>query len=198
MKKQTLFIAMILSTLCMSSAYAGEWKQNATGYWYQEDDGSNPAAAWKQIDGKWYYFTPSGYMNTGWIKVSNQWYYCESSGEMRTTDLVTDVFTFRFNVDGSCLNFYENTTPSTQAGWSSYGTSSLETWTTAILKGDIIFYDGQYWATPDYTSSLKNATVTYQHDVSGDDTTSNNRYGLSELDLETVETESDYDLDGIN
>lgn len=36
------------------SAFAGEWKQNATGWWYQNEDGTNPASSWKNIDGRWY------------------------------------------------------------------------------------------------------------------------------------------------
>lgn len=42
-------------------AYAGQWKQDTTGWWYQRENGSYPANEWNWIDGKCYYFTPAGY-----------------------------------------------------------------------------------------------------------------------------------------
>lgn len=200
MKRKIVLTALTLSVLSAFPVYAGQWQQNNTGYWYQNDDGSNPAAAWQNIDGKWYYFKSDGYMNTGWIKVSDQWYYCESSGEMRTADLPTDVMTFKFNADGSCSNFYENVTPSTQAGWANYGTTSLSTWADAILKGNIVYYNGQYWATPDYTSGLKNENVVYFHDIAmdnGQTTETTNRYGLADLDIDFSDDNDDQSLTGI-
>lgn len=197
MKKKILLIAFLLSMSGVFSSYAGQWKENAKGYWYQNDDGTNPAASWQYINGQWYYFKPDGYMNTGWIKISDQWYYCESSGEMRTADLPTDVMTFKFNGDGSCSNFYENTTPSDQAGWANYGTTSLSTWADAILQGNIVYYNGQYWATPDYTSTLKNTQVVYYHDIANDNggaTQTRDRYYLANLDLDfSSDYEEDYD-----
>lgn len=193
----------LLSLSTCFPIFAGEWKGNETGWWYQNDNGTNPVGTWTQIDGKWYYFKPDGYMNTGWIKVSDQWYFCESSGEMRTSDLQTDVFTFKFNADGSCSNFYENTTPSSQAGWATYGTSSLETITDAILSGNVVYYNGQYWATPDYAISLENENLQYFHDI-GQDTENNiaDRYNLADLDISDIDDDSintdDSDLDGFN
>lgn len=204
MRKVTLLTTALLLSLSVSiPVSAGEWKQNSTGKWYQNDDGSNPAATWKQIDGKWYYFKPNGYMNTGWIKISDKWYYCEITGEMRTTDLQTDVFTFKFNTDGSCSNFYDNITPSSQAGWASYGTTSLPTFVDAITAGNIIYYGGQYWGTPDYVNSLKNETVVYFNDISPNSNTEDNsvyRYSLADLDISGSYDNgtSAADLDGIN
>lgn len=197
MRKISLLSMTALLSLSMCfPVFAGEWKENATGWWYQNDDGTNPAGAWTQIDGKWYYFKSDGYMNTGWIKVSNQWYFCESSGEMRTSDLQTDVFTFKFNADGSCANFYENTTPSTQAGWSNYGTTSLSTWANAILEGNIVYYNGQYWATPDYVSSIKNEEVVYFHEIGQDtENTAADRYNLVDLEISDIDDDSNLDTD---
>ncbi len=95
MKRKILTALTIgLTVLSATPVFAGQWKQNAKGYWYENDDGSYPSSAWRSIDGKWYYFKSDGYMNTGWIKVNGQWYYCEQSGEMRTADFPTDVMTF--------------------------------------------------------------------------------------------------------
>ena len=210
MKKTILLTSAVLMSLCVSfPVSAGQWKQNDTGVWYQNDDGTNPAASWKQINGKWYYFKHDGYMNTGWIKVADKWYYCEITGEMRTSDLQTDVFTFKFNIDGSCSNFYDNTTPSVQAGWASYGTTSLPTFVDAIASGNIIYYGGQYWGTPDYANTLKNETVVYFHDISSDSTTSSNtniisesdainRYTSAYLNISDNDSNDSTDLDGIN
>lgn len=41
--------------------YAGQWKQDTTGWWYQNDDGSYFNNGWQWIDGKCYYFTSEGY-----------------------------------------------------------------------------------------------------------------------------------------
>lgn len=198
MRKTLLLITCVLLSSSMHfPAFAGEWKQNNTGWWYQNDDGTNPAASWQQINGNWYYFKSDGYMNVGWIKVSDQWYYCESSGEMRTSDLQTDVFTFKFNSEGSCSNFYENGTPSSQAGWASYGTTSLATFAEALASGKVIHYNGQYWGTPDYVSSLKNENIVYFHEISTEaENGSVNRYGLADLDIPDSEDESSSDLDG--
>ena len=38
------------------------WKQDNTGWWYQNADGSYPANTWKEIGGKQYYFGSDGYM----------------------------------------------------------------------------------------------------------------------------------------
>ena len=185
MKKFSLLsIATLLSLSLSFPTFAGEWKQDTTGWWYQNDDGSNPANSWQLIGDQWYYFKPNGYMNTGWLKISDQWYYCELTGEMRLTDLQTDVFTFKFNPDGSCSNFYENKTPSSQAGWASYDTGSFESYADALLSGKVIYYNGQYWATPDYVNILKNETIVYYHDISEDtEDVTINRYNLIDFEI---------------
>ena len=42
-----------------------DWIQDKFGWWFQEDDGSFPASAWKEINGVWYYFKDTGYMAIG-------------------------------------------------------------------------------------------------------------------------------------
>lgn len=44
------------------TALAGEWKQDQTGWWYQNDEGGYAKSGWKTIDGKSYYFNENGYM----------------------------------------------------------------------------------------------------------------------------------------
>ena len=81
------------------------WHQNATGWWYQNADGSYPTNKWQKINEKWYFFNENGYcltnkwikraaawywldndgvMATGWKKINNEWYYFKQDGEMVT------------------------------------------------------------------------------------------------------------------
>ena len=60
----------------------GNWKHNATGYWYQFGNGTYPKNCWLQIHGQWYYFNASGYMMTGWLKQDGKWYYLNGEGAM--------------------------------------------------------------------------------------------------------------------
>ena len=205
--RKKLFISLVCVFILASvplTVHAGVWQEDVRGYWYLNDDGTKPVGSWKIIDNKWYYFKEDGYRNTGWIKVSDQWYYCEPTGEMRITALQTDVFTFTFNADGTCNNFYQNTTPSAQAGWADYGTTSSSTLVNAIATGNVIYYNGSYWATPDYVSSLKNMRVVYENDNSNTSDTSKQEYqGYEGLftNLEIIEpqtTENKFDLDGIS
>lgn len=55
-------LAMTLAAAAPCTAYAGYWQYDGTGWWYERDDGSNPAGQWEQIDGIWYYFYGNGYM----------------------------------------------------------------------------------------------------------------------------------------
>ena len=47
------------------TAFAGQWQQDAKGWWYQNDDKTYLKDGWKWVDGKCYYFTSDGYCLTG-------------------------------------------------------------------------------------------------------------------------------------
>lgn len=133
-------------------------------------------------------------LNTGWVKEAGLWYYYEPTGEKRIDNLQTDVMTFTFNSDGSCSNFYDNATPSTQAGWCPYSTTSLDTLANDVIEGRIVYYNGQYWATPDYYSMLKNTTVVYEHDISADTGQSMepvDRYSSANLDISFPDSDNE-------
>jgi len=87
MKKLKLLISTIAIMTAMNiTVFAGQWKQDNTGWWYQNDDGSYPVNAWFQdTDYKWYYFNNSGYMQTSPITLA-------------------DGVTYTFDADGSCPN----------------------------------------------------------------------------------------------
>lgn len=61
-KTRLLIVTAILSAIMTTTAFAGEWKQDTSGWWYQNDDGSYPVSSWQNIDGKQYYFNSAGYM----------------------------------------------------------------------------------------------------------------------------------------
>lgn len=69
-KVKLLFAAVVLSITMSFSAFAGQWNQDAKGWWYQNDDGTYPVSSWQWIDGnadgvsECYYFNESGYCLT--------------------------------------------------------------------------------------------------------------------------------------
>lgn len=76
MKKRTFKMAAVMMTSAIltiaaaSTAFAGTWKQDAKGWWWQEDNGSYPISQWKWLDGnqdgvsECYYFGGNGYLLT--------------------------------------------------------------------------------------------------------------------------------------
>lgn len=69
MKKVIEAAALSLGLIMTMSSvsFAGSWKQDSTGWWYQNDDGSWPVSGWQWIDGnqdgtaECYYFDNGGY-----------------------------------------------------------------------------------------------------------------------------------------
>lgn len=79
--------AIILSSLAAPvQTEAATWKKNNVGWWWQEDNGSYPANAWKTINGRNYYFDQRGYMKSGWHWDGSNWYYLggANDGAMKT------------------------------------------------------------------------------------------------------------------
>lgn len=73
MKKGLIMVLTTVFTLALSiTAFAGEWKQDAKGWWWDNGDGTYPKNAWQWCDGngdgvsECYYFDGNGYclMNT--------------------------------------------------------------------------------------------------------------------------------------
>lgn len=68
MKRIKQWIAALCMTVSMTmTAFGGQWMQDNSGWWYQNDDGSYPVNCWQWIDGNGdglaerYYFNASGY-----------------------------------------------------------------------------------------------------------------------------------------
>lgn len=67
--------AGILAYNGLADTCTAGWRQNATGWWFDDGNGGYPASTWKEIDGHWYYFDAAGYAATGWQYVKGEWYY---------------------------------------------------------------------------------------------------------------------------
>ena len=73
MKKalQLFAVTSLLSIIMTATAFAGTWKQNDHGWWWQDEDKSYPVSGWKWIDSngdgmaECYYFDENGYLLTG-------------------------------------------------------------------------------------------------------------------------------------
>lgn len=82
---------------------SGEWKGDATGWWYQHSDGSYTKNAWEEIEGKWYMFDENGYMRTGWVDWNGKRYYCDDrTGAMLTNTTTPDGYILDY--DGTVKN----------------------------------------------------------------------------------------------
>lgn len=69
--KKKLMTAALTAAMAMTmgiTAFAGEWEQDETGWWWNEDNGSYPVSEWRWLDGnedgiyECYYFGADGYM----------------------------------------------------------------------------------------------------------------------------------------
>lgn len=81
---------------------AGSWKQDETGWWYANADGSYTVSNWQQINGKWYFFNDRGYMATGWVDWNGARYYCDlENGDMLSNTVTPDGYTV--GADGALL-----------------------------------------------------------------------------------------------
>lgn len=100
MKKfKLLLTTLIISSMLSITVLAGQWLQDGTGWWYQNDNGTYIVNDWQYIDGNWYCFNHNGYM------YSNQWignYYVGSNGAMLVNTITPDGY--RVGTDGAWVN----------------------------------------------------------------------------------------------
>lgn len=80
------------------------WQKNATGWWYQNKDGSYPKDKWQYINGVWYLFDGSGYCFLNkWVNRENVWYWLDSSGAMATGWKKINNEWYFFRADGAMV-----------------------------------------------------------------------------------------------
>lgn len=56
-RRAGVLLALLLTLLGTSTAWAGEWKQLEDGDWKYEENGAD-VTGWIQVDGTWYYMEP--------------------------------------------------------------------------------------------------------------------------------------------
>lgn len=185
-------LSIALACLVPVAAFAAGWETDETHgvKKYQKPDGQYAAGEWVNIDANQYYFYTTGEMATGWVKDGDNWYYCENSGERRYSDLKTDVFTFKIDKKtGICSNFTDNHIPSEQAGWWPTNLGNDELVKESAL-GYIVFYNNQWWTTPEVAWIILNPVMVYEHDVSAD-TESADRFTAADLQIEEPQQQTE-------
>lgn len=81
MRKIHLFLVAAIMTAAFSiTAYAGEWKHNDQGWWYQNDDSTYPANKLTKVGENWYYFNEAGYAQSGFVELPNGWFELADNG----------------------------------------------------------------------------------------------------------------------
>lgn len=138
-------MAIILTT----PVYAGQWRVDSTGWWYQENNGNYPRNTWKAIDGSWYYFYSNGYMaHDIWI---NGLYYVGSDGRMLANTITPDGYFV--GADGKWIPTGQNAGYSmtqTAAG----GPHNISSWSTDKIGNAIAeYYNRTYKPKGEYTYS---------------------------------------------
>lgn len=69
---------------------SGGWKEDDTGWYYQNFDGSYYQNGWKEIEGQWYYFKEDGYMaENAWIDTDGVRYRVGADGVMQKGQTIT-------------------------------------------------------------------------------------------------------------
>lgn len=131
MKRRNLITAIAaaaMMTLTMSmSAYAGQWQQNETGWWYDNGDGTYAHTGWYWIDGnndgvaECYFFDQNGYMmrnaHSGdgfWVNENGAW---TVDGVVQTKSMVQDTANTGEQTTGDVQLVTDN------GGYNSYGCS---------------------------------------------------------------------------
>lgn len=51
MRFAAVMMAAVMTVGTASTAMAAEWKHDSKGWWWQNDDGTYPAASWQWLDG---------------------------------------------------------------------------------------------------------------------------------------------------
>ncbi len=78
------FLASVLAVICVSAlmattVFAGTWRRDDRGWWYERDDGTYEWSSWvRDPDGSYYYLGADGYMLTN--TVTPDGYYVDGSG----------------------------------------------------------------------------------------------------------------------
>lgn len=134
-----LFMAAAMMTGTASTAMAAEWKQDAKGWWWQEDNGSYPASTWKWLDGnkdgvsECYYFDANGYMLTSTttpdgytVNADGQWVEngtvktqgtTTSSSRPSAEEIFAHIYRYRLESDSTLLDRLMTLVDTSKPAW---------------------------------------------------------------------------------
>lgn len=142
-----LGITVTLSLTSLFSSFAGEWKQDGIGWWWQEVGywGEYPTSQWMLINKKFYYFGADGYMLHDTIQDG---FYLGSDGASVIVDIGLPVAPYKAQLDNLIANYLD-----IYNGTNAYG------WTLGFVAGDATEWidAGSYYI-------IKNATLGYDYD----------------------------------
>lgn len=95
-----VILAAAASAAMAGTAWAGEWKSDERGWWYEEDSGNYASGTMVEIDGEWYSFGEQGYMLTGWLHKGDDWYYFDPDGARASGWRQVDGYWYYFDENG--------------------------------------------------------------------------------------------------
>jgi len=88
-------MALLLGGVMCFTAFAGEWVEDSSGWWFRNSDGSFPSNGIYEIGGKKYAFNDSGYLvQDNWYQhpETGDWYYASGSGALASDQWVGDYY----------------------------------------------------------------------------------------------------------
>lgn len=108
--KKMLFMIMLLCFALFFQSFAGEWKKDNNGWWFQRNDGTYPVNQWEKINENektdWYYFNQDGYMYSNALTPDG--YTVAGSGEWITPGEEYMHFSERYPNDYVMISDSEN------------------------------------------------------------------------------------------
>lgn len=133
----TVMCGLAIAIAAAVTSYAGEWKADNGGWWYQNDDGSYAVSGWQWIDGnkdgiaESYYFNEKGYILSScmtpdgyYVNEDGAW---AANGTVQTKNIGGEAVSFdRALVDQT---FYINGT----------GEEAMQIYFNITQSGDIVF-----------------------------------------------------------
>lgn len=146
---RTVWAAALAAAGMSMTAYAGSWKTDSNGRWYQNDDGSYPRNGWQWIDSDYdgvsecYYFDENGYVLTSTTTPDG----CEVNGIGAWVK------------DGEIQTKSGGSSQSSQSFWDS-GSSSDDSWDSYFWGG----YD-PFWYEKDETLSEGDKAAYHYYDT---------------------------------
>lgn len=159
-----LAVSMIAGNCAPAFAAGSGWKQNNTGWWYQNTNGTYKTNTWFQDGNDWYYFDGNGYMATGWLQDSTKnWYYLNpisngKKGSMQTGWVQDgDKWYYLNSKAGGAL----------QTGWINDGGKWYFANSSGVMQSGVISVDGVVYYLNPNSDGTKGAMMVGTYTIDG-------------------------------